>query len=267
MPNLVMPTAFSQPLDTFRLNRQKVSDLLKFDQHLLSLVQTRLQGVQDAQNKANPPFNNPRHRVDTVLQFVTNIRQNNSLATHYDTIHNQGIVLLVSYFAAALHDLYRLTFTHILSTSPPKQLLTEDFKVTIGDLIALKSDDSFSPIADLYIDKKDLSFQDMQSIQRAFTELIEFAPKRCDRMNDIILAQACRHAIVHTGEVVNRRTDVQLTKAIPRTLKPILKEGMRIAFTESEVTTAAEAMQWYLTELTTYMDETHESTTSDRQKA
>jgi hypothetical protein len=67
-----------------------------------------------------------------------------------------------------------------------------------------------------------LSFQDMKSIGRAFKLLLAEDLPRDTRINNIIVAQACRHAVVHAEGVVNGRLLNEIRDADPRTVKQIL---------------------------------------------
>ena len=107
-------------------------------------------------------------------------------------------------------------------------------------------DDTPTFLADLLASKKDISFQDMQSIGRAFTAHFDIEISRDATMNDIIVAQASRHAIVHAGGIVDRKMIGQLKNARPRQLKPNLKQDEKLEFTPAEIATAANAMRAYL---------------------
>jgi hypothetical protein len=72
----------------------------------------------------------------------------------------------------------------------------------------------------------------MQSIARAFKDYLGIEIERTQRVNDIVLAQGCRHVIVHSGGIVDDRLVRQLSSAQPRRLKPRLVLGERIQFTD-----------------------------------
>jgi hypothetical protein len=220
--------------------------LLTFDQIVLSIAITQLERIKESQDTGK--ITNPRHRVDGVITMIKRIRENDSLAPYFDAINNQCLVLLVSYFAAALRDLYRAAVGAALETTPSQELLSEELKVSVGELLRTQ-DDPASQIANLLIDKKDLSFQDMQGTARAFEELTGFNPPKDSTVHDIIVAQACRHAIVHAGEIASTRTLGQLASAVPRSIKSQLKVGERIVFVVEEVKAVAQAMDTYVVRL------------------
>jgi hypothetical protein len=104
-------------------------------------------------------------------------------------------------------------------------------------------------LADLLASKKDLSFQDMQSIGRAFDECFDLKIDRDAMVNDIVLGQACRHSIVHAGGRVDRRLVAQLRATKPRSVKPELRVGEVLEFSPSEIRTISDSMKSYLQRL------------------
>jgi hypothetical protein len=245
---MTMDPALMQPIENFRSNLKRIRDLLSFDEYIQDFAIKTLERVRESQDKAKPPIDNPRHRVDSVITLLHNIRRNDSLSGYYRTMHNQSLVLLVSYFAAALRDSYRAAVALALEHQPPESFLGEELKLTVGDLLRTQDDPGIQ-IADLLIDKKDLSFQDMKSTGRAFKDLCGHEPEKDQDVNDIITALACRHAIVHTGEVATAKTVRQIHSASPRTLKDKIAEGDAIAFEPVEVYQVAGAMERYLVSL------------------
>ena len=96
-------------------------------------------------------------------------------------------------------------------------------------------EDPCGELGALLVRKKDISFQDMQSATRAFREYLGCEIARGEDMNDVIVAQAFRHAIVHTAGVVDDRLCSQVANAKPRRLKSVLAVGAPIQFSPTEV--------------------------------
>ena len=65
-------------------------------------------------------------------------------------------------------------------------------------------DDKEEMFTELLIAKHDISFQDMQSIARTFKDYVGVSVLRGSTMNDVIVAQAYRNAIVHAGGQTDR---------------------------------------------------------------
>ncbi len=82
----------------------------------------------------------------------------------------------------------------------------------------------------------------MQSISKVFNTYIGFEPEKDKITNTIILAQACRHTIVHDGGIVNSRVIKQVSKAIPRQIKEELIESENVEFSIDEINTIDDCM-------------------------
>ena len=100
--------------------------------------------------------------------------------------------------------------------------------------------------ADLVVAQKDISFQDMQSIARAFRDLSTVEVGRSDDTHDVILGQAARHVIVHAGGHVDTRMTWPISAASPRRLKQVIAVGEQIAFEPEEVRVLAASMTRYI---------------------
>lgn len=86
----------------------------------------------------------------------------------------------------------------------------------------------------------------MKNIARAFKSYLEFEPPKDKDVNNIILALACRHAIVHSGALVKDRTIKQASNATPREVKQDLRIDQRIIFTTDEIRTIEMSMTNYV---------------------
>jgi hypothetical protein len=104
-------------------------------------------------------------------------------------------------------------------------------------------------VAEAIADQGENSWQDMQSIGRAFAKYFGRAPERDAVVNDIIVAQAVRHAVVHAGAKVDRRLLSQIRKASPRSFEPALALDQPIKLTPDEVRLCGQSMLTYLRRL------------------
>lgn len=231
-----------QVADTFRKNCAEVERLLTFDKDVLTVVIQLLEGlhIELKRKSDNEQMNGGR-----VLTMVRNIKDNDSLRPRYDTIHSQAVVLLVSHFTSALADMFRTSVSQLLDAGEPEKVLNEEVKLSFREMRdrgwALKES-----AADLLIEKKDIHFQDMQSVARAFRDYLGVQLEKDAVTNDIILGQAARHVIVHASGKANERTVRQVSGAFPRTLKPRINAGEIIRFDTSEVLILRDQMQIYV---------------------
>jgi hypothetical protein len=248
-----METTPQSVLETFERNRQAVRDLLHFDEIVLKLVMHNLEALNERWKKylrresPNPVKVNPKYTADDLLKLVTNIRDNDSLGGQYRAMHNQCLVLLVSFFSSSTRALFRAFVAQELQSSKT-EIFSEKLQFTVGDLC---SDEApFSElVADALEQSKSISFQDMKGIGRAFQTVLGKQSKQDQVVNDIILAQAYRHAIVHADSRVDERLLKQIASAEPRQLKKSVTVGAEISFTEDEIELAGSSMYKYLSNI------------------
>lgn len=233
--------------ETFKGNVQSVHKLMNFDRDVQDVF---IEHIADLSNrlKTQQRITNDLLNGERQLQMLRQIRENDSLRPRYEAIFNQAVVLAVSYFGSAIHDILRLCIADAIKHRQHKRLLNEEFKVSIADLI-VNSTSLEEAIGDLFITRKDISFQDMQSIGRAFSDYLEIAVEKDAIVNDIICGQACRHAIVHDGARVNARVIRQISAANPRRLKQKIKEGDNLKFSPEEVDMLCVSMSTYIESL------------------
>jgi hypothetical protein len=132
-----------------------------------------------------------------------------------------------------------------LASSAEKDALKDELKFSLAELNELDFQVR-ERIGDLLVSKRDISFQDMQSTRRAFKGYLGVEIGSGAHVNNIILAQAARNAIVHSGAVIDVKFVKQVSGAKPRDLKLQVAEGERLAFVPSEVEQVASNMREFV---------------------
>jgi hypothetical protein len=231
----------------FGKHRAAVRKLVNFDRDILDFVVDSLRGHVAGMKAAG--VSNPHQTGENLLRMLEPIRKNDALRSRYETIFNQALVLLVSYFASAVHTLFREAIREKVTEGDRDTVLAKErLTFTVSELCE-RGFELPEAIPDALIQANDISWQDMQSIHRAFKKYFEIDMQRDGQVNDIIAAQACRHVIVHAAGIVNERTIKQLSNANPRTLKQEIKLGERVQFTTNEIECTGSAMEDYLKKL------------------
>jgi hypothetical protein len=238
---------------TFRSNLQSVHELMRFDDMVLEFIIGPMQRIADRQTTGG--IVNARHRVDQLLGMIKGIKQNESLRRHYAAMYNQCLVLLVSYFASATRSLFIEAVVASIDSGARDELLDVEVRLTPRD-VREGSGPTSQILAEAIADAKEMSFQDMQSVDRAFRRYFGVAPEKGQMVNDIIVGQACRHAIVHAGAQVNRRLINQIRSAVPRTIKPLFEEGTAIEFERSDLRAVMKEMLKYLRDTASLIENT-----------
>lgn len=235
--------------EAFERHVESVDRLMNFDRDVLSFAIDSIEQLQQRLTQHHQ-LDNPHLTAARTLEMLRGYRNHDSLRPRYETIFNQALVLLVSYFGASVHDLFRSSVSDALARDADSPLLREQVKISFAEMKEANFE-LRSKAPDLLVNAKDISFQDMKSIARAFKENLDIDIEKTQVVNEIIAAQACRHVIVHAGAVVNEALVRQLSGSHPRTLKPKVSVGEVIRFSPEEVTLSAKSMVTYLRDLET----------------
>lgn len=230
-------------VDNFKLNVDYVYRLMNFDRNVLDFSIKTLESLAD-KLKNQHKIDNPYISVDNSLTALKQVRQNGSMRQQYDTIFNQCIVLLVSYFSSALSDIFKFSLNERVKSGVNGQLAKEEIKISLAELSEFEFNISDN-IGDIIANKKEISFQDMQSVARAFRDYLEIEIEKDKIVNNLIVGQACRHIIVHAGDVVNSKLIKQLSFASPRDIMLDISIGEHIRFTPEEIKIVGESMITY----------------------
>jgi hypothetical protein len=230
----------------FQKHVESVNRLMNFDRDVLSFAIAAIEELEE-RLKQHHQLDNPHLSAGRTLHMLRQYREHDSLRPRYETIFNQALVLLVSYFGSSVHDLFRKGVNESLVAGKDPTLLKEQVKLSLSELREADFD-LRDMAADLLVNAKDISFQDMKSIARAFQNHLNVTILQDKTINEIILAQACRHVIVHAGGIVNAQTIRQVSVAKPRAVKSdlALHEGKAVQFTVDEIQRVAASMETYL---------------------
>jgi hypothetical protein len=238
-----MPSTLNDIIEAFSKNIVSVKQLLKLDDFIQEVCLNAFRKIELFYS--NHKVNNPQFKIDPEVKTLSDIRKHQSLRPHYEIMYNQCVVLLVSYFTSSMEDVFEIGFN---TRFQEKTLIgtEQDIKFKLDELQDI-GQDMANRIGEIVIAKKEISFQDMQSIARTSKDYFGFEPKREDiDVNNIILSQACRHCIVHNGGVFSEKGAKQISSATPRGIKQGLQKGDRIQFEPSEIEIIASSMLCYI---------------------
>lgn len=216
----------------FARSHNAVRELLNFDRIVLDFA---INGVRELHNRLHALYARPQDNGEHTLRMLQNIRTNDSMRPQYQVISNQGIVLLVSYISSALEDLFKTAFrAALVAKQVPEEVWDTEFKASFAQLVSIRSDGD--GLIDLVVAKQDINFQDMQSTVRSFQKYVGVEVTRDQDMDDIVFAQAARHAIVHNAGIADAGFFKQIEKyAAHRSISRPIAKGDRIQFTNDEV--------------------------------
>jgi hypothetical protein len=198
-----------QAADNFNKQVEEVNRLIEFDSEILQLATMQVSALSKTLRETYGVTSEQKNGLRE-LNVLATIRQNESVGVKFKLIFNQAVVLLVSYFAAALEDIFRSALAARLLNNPSEKLLKDELKLTVSDLVKIVEGKT-AILIDVWISKKGLSFQDMQAIRRQFREFTDLDPSlEQSALDVVIVAQACRHLVVHSGGKINGNFTNQL---------------------------------------------------------
>lgn len=232
--------------DNFNKNLSSVNELLEFDQTILQFCISHLEDLEEGLKKGG--IENPFFSVQRVIKALKNIKLHGSTKIKYQIITNQSLVLTVSHFASAIHDLFKCCINHAFKNNLSDHLNKEELKFNVKELANIGSNLE-DQIGEIITQKNSISFQDMKSIQRSFKNYFKYQIKKSDHVNNIIYGQACRHAIVHNGAKVDSSLLNQIKAANPNNLNKDLKDKEEIHFSNDELKIVMDSMKTYLDDL------------------
>jgi hypothetical protein len=233
--------------ERFESQLKSIEELANFDRFVLDLCINHIESLNERLKNGPPQVTNNSYLAENTLMAIKSIRQNDSLRHQYQSIFNSCLVLQVSYFTSTLHDLFRQAF----QTLAEKNLLPEikdDIKLNFKELSEL-SFNLTNNIGELILKKKEISFQDMQSICKAYKAYFNIVIDKDQKCNTIILAQASRHAIVHALGKADDKFLRQVSDANPRDIKQSFIPNEDIKFSASELEFVKLAMLVFVQEL------------------
>lgn len=237
-------------IENFDKNLSSVEELLEFDQTILQFCLKKLRDLEDGLRTGG--FKNQYLSAQQTIKAIENIKSHGSTKIKYQTISNQSLVLTVSHFASAVHDLFKSCINFAFKNNLSETLNKEELKFKVKELADLDLNIE-NRIGEIISQKNNISFQDMKSIQRCFKEYFKYQIEKTKHVNNIIFGQACRHAIVHNGAKADNSLINQLKSTTPNNLNINLNKGDLIHFKNEELKVVMESMNIYLSDLSAGM--------------
>jgi hypothetical protein len=246
-----MDSRIENAVVTFSKNIEAVNQLADLDRGLIDQTIQQLRERDARLMTAN--VDNPRLLVGNTLTNLENIRRNDSLRPGFQALVNQSAVLLASYFASGVSQLFRSAIARALEHAPSKILEQHELKFTVRDLKHMGGD-IIDAIPDLIAEGPGISFQDTKSIQRIFKDYLEIDIARDEVTNDVSVELALRHVLVHNGGIVDRKCLRQTEESLPRTFRREIKLNQTISFNTEEVRAVGATMIEYVQRLANECD-------------
>lgn len=215
-------------------NIHQVNELMNFDGIILDYCITHLKQL-NTKLKSNPVFKQNKYLwADNAIKSIEDIKENGSLRRHYDSMYNQGVVLTISYFSLAIYEIFKQYIVFVIKNGIELDFKKEDIKINFEELQKILIN-NYEDIGDIFIEKKDISFQDMQSMNRAIKNYCGIEIDKNYDVDNIILGLSSRHIIVHNLSIINDKFIKQISYAGNRTIKESFKIGDKLSFDIDEL--------------------------------
>jgi hypothetical protein len=241
-----MTSRIDQAVVTFRKNIEAVNQFADLDRGLIEQTIQQLRERDARLLKAN--IDNPRLLMGNTITNLENIRRNDSLRPGFQALVNQSAVLLASYFASGVSQLFRSAIAGALEHGSPLRLEQHELKFTVKDVKSVGGD-ILGALPDLIAEGPGISFQDTKSIQRVFKDYLDIDIPRDEVTNDLSVELALCHVLVHNGGVVDRKCLKQIEESIPRTFRCSVASGESINFKTEEIRSIGATMIRYVQRL------------------
>ena len=234
-------------IDSFKSHIDSVKSLMSFDNILLDFCIVQIEQLNERiKNNNEIKITNVYFLPETTLKELKLIKQHESFKIQYESIYNQCLVLLVSYFTSTVKDLFRDALQYYSDKKKESlKLINAELKFTFEELESYGFNLSKS-VGDIIIKKKNLAFQDMQSICREFQTYFSIKIEKNELVDNIILAQAARHAIVHSLSIADEKFMNQISQSQARTLKKNISMNDELKFSPNEIEVIMSDMREFL---------------------
>lgn len=236
-----MINKLSKIKEGFILNSESVKELMNFDRKILDFCIVYFDTLN--KNLRNLGITNALMLAENASNGLNRIREHDSMRPQYESIFNQCLVLLVSHYTVMMEEFFKCAIDILIVENKDNFNDNEDsIKISLNELKSMDFDLSGN-FGDLLLKKKEISFQDMQSMNRTFKQYLGFSLPVDNTLNNIIIAQAARHTIVHSLAIADSKFINQIRNLSPREIKPDIKKNETIKITPDEINIIDECMR------------------------
>ncbi len=239
-------------LTNYRKNQESINRLMNFDNLLLQFCISSLRELEtNLRENAEVGITSVKCLPSITIKALEGIKSNKTFKSHYEDMYNQCLVLAVSYFTSTVKDIFLQSVNYSINYC--HEILKKDNDNFAFTIKALKEMQFYigDSLGELIVNKKEISFQDMQSTNRAFNDYFDLRLNFKDDkdQHNIVFGQAARHLIVHSIGKIDPKFLNQIDYAPKRIICHDLKEGEIIKITPAQIIIIQESMLNYITNI------------------
>lgn len=190
---------------SFQQRLAKIFNLSHLPLNIIEITEYSLASIADSLSRINGSHNE-KNKIKNQIAAIRNIGKNKGIQEQFELFNSQIAVLMVGALEAHLYDVVKAIGDHnpeLFSFEPsgnkPKMIA---FEATL-----LNDRTSVGEIMRHYFKEQDggVSFQDVQSIVRFFSDRLLCDLEIDDYRDILIFATAARNVTVHNNQVVDKR--------------------------------------------------------------
>lgn len=239
--------------DDFKIQIEEVKSIMTLDDFLIKIFIENLKSLKSKlESNQETKITNLNLLPDASIQNFENIRDNGTINKMYDVVRKQLLVLIVSYFTQLLEDIFKLLIERYYSNKKDMIPKNVDIKLSLTELLNIQEDFG-TKIGNLIINKKKISFQDMQSTSRAYSDYLKINIPIGENQENIIISQAARHCIIHSLGKRDEKYNIQIRDLKSNSLNFNFDDEKMIVVTKENIEQLNFSMNSFVEELSTSM--------------
>jgi hypothetical protein len=228
-------------LADFQNRLKNIATIEGINANLIKIFDSNLNTIrQDIEQTGR--FGGLLKKIDRQIETLKTVEHLPEMASNFETLREQSIVLMVGAFEVFVGDLFKA----IANNDPDYFVWPEKDKKISIDIESFSANFTLGDAIITHLGNKQYSFQDLGSTIKAVSDYLGVAIEVDNSMKDsIAFGTACRHLIVHRGSKVDR----QFLHQIRDVRSVTYTEGERLKLKDNDVTrlqTSIEGFSEYL---------------------
>lgn len=215
-------------------------------------------------------FNTTKTKIRNQTALVRNLSKNKTLQSQFEIFNSQIVVLMVGALEAHLYDIVKA-----IGDNNPELFVFDNGSGGKSKIIKFESSllDEKTSVGEImrhYFKEQDggVSFQDIQSIVRFFSEKLTCDLDIIDYQDVLVFGTAARNVTVHNNQIIDRRflTQIRDTVHIDAEIEDEegkkvkrFSDGVRLSITQNDISAIKEALLSLVSEISSKIRENYES--------
>ena len=233
--------------ENFESQLKEIDYLINFDQLILEFCLENLKSLKSRIEQGPVEVNNSIFLPDDIIQSLENIQSNGSFELHYQEIHNQCLVLMVSNFILAIERVFLAALKFHYDNHSFSDVAKR--KITLSLLEFEKIEEDSLHLGKILKSKGKVTFQNIPKILETFENYLGIVIPNSSSLENISFAIETRHLIVHCQSIADEKFIKKCKQINKRTLKNQVVQRDKISFNKDELKLVRETMSSFVKDL------------------